>query len=342
MGKLRLFLKKFKVTVMVIPNADQNIKQKNINLAFILLVLLVLILINLVLMFTSITSRFKANALTSENRELVSEMTYKEDRINTLANLNESNEEEIDTLKTTLSSSADYLAQRLEEIDAADEKIETLVAMFNTETNSNLDVPVSRSFDRTASYNSNLLAGSEQITTSDTDSQDILSDISLLLEDEAVSDIISDKTDAYDDLISNLENQLLYLDCRPDLVPAEGSITSTFGYRIDPVYGGTAKHNGIDFANETDTPIYAAGSGIVTYAAYNSSFGNLVIIDHGYGYKSVYGHCNSLNVEAGQEVEKGDFIAKMGSTGKSTGTHLHFEIRYNDNPINPATILNLE
>jgi len=326
MKNLRLLLKKFKVTVMVIPSADQHIKQKNVNLAAIFLLLIILIIINLLLMFTSITSKFKATVLTSENRELISEMTYQQDNINALKSLSSTRLDEINTLKTTLASSAGYLDERLEEIEAADERINTLIAMFNTETDSNLAAPVSRSYDRTAGLQ---LQNTNTITDS-SDNEALMTEINTLLKNEEIASIIQSKTEAYDTLIATLEKQILYLDCRPDLVPTEGTFTSPFGYR------------GIDIANDTGTPIYAAGTGIVSFAGYNGSFGNLAIIDHGYGYKSVYGHCNELLVTEGQKVEKGTLIAKMGSTGKSTGTHLHFEIRYNDNPINPKTILNLD
>ena len=338
MDKVRLLLKRFKVTVMVIPSADQHIKQKNINLAAVFLLLIILIIINLLLMFTSITSKFKATVLTSENRELISEMTYQQDNINALKSLSDSRLEEINALKSTLSSSAGYLDERLAEIEAADERIETLVAMFNTETNSNLATPVSRSYNRTTG----LQTQDNDLMTNNTDNEAIMTEIDTMLQNEEISDIIQSKTEAYNTLITTLEKQILYLDCRPDLVPTSGTFTSPFGYRVDPVYGVTAKHNGIDIANDTGTPIYAAGTGIVSFAGYNGSFGNLVIIDHGYGYKSVYAHCEELLITEGEKIEKGTLIAKMGSTGKSTGTHLHFEIRYNDNPINPKTILNLD
>ena len=210
--------------------------------------------------------------------------------------------------------------------------------MFNTETNSNLATPVSRSYNRTTG----LQIQDNDLMTNNTDNEAIMTEIDTMLQNEEISDIIQSKTEAYNTLITTLEKQILYLDCRPDLVPTSGTFTSPFGYRVDPVYGVTAKHNGIDIANDTGTPIYAAGTGIVSFAGYNGSFGNLVIIDHGYGYKSVYAHCEELLITEGEKIEKGTLIAKMGSTGKSTGTHLHFEIRYNDNPINPKTILNLD
>jgi murein DD-endopeptidase MepM/ murein hydrolase activator NlpD len=129
------------------------------------------------------------------------------------------------------------------------------------------------------------------------------------------------------------------LDARPDLVPTKGKVTSKFGYRTSPFTGRRQFHQGIDIANDKGTPIYAAGTGIVTFSGWNAGYGKTVIISHGNGYRSVYAHNNEYLVEAGQKVKKGDLIAKMGSTGKSTGPHLHFEIHSNGKQINPENVL---
>ncbi|MBS7527348.1 peptidoglycan DD-metalloendopeptidase family protein [Fusibacter paucivorans] len=334
MQRLRALLRKFKVTIMVIPNADQTIRQKPINLALVFLVLMVLLVINIALITTSMISRSKAATLDAENIQLVSDMTYQTDKMNSLESINNARLEEILTLRETLESSVTYLDNRLAAIEEADSRIDTLVSMFNSETHSDVEIPISRSYDREAFT----LTSQETRTTDDT----IFEDIENLIENEEITNIIQSKMDAYDALIEQMETQLVYLDCRPDLLPASGIFTSKFGYRKDPITKRTAKHNGLDIANDKGTAIRAAGTGIITYSGYNGDFGNVIIIDHGYGYKSVYGHCSELLIEEGTRVEKGTLIAKMGSTGKSTGTHLHFEVRYNDTPINPATILNLE
>jgi murein DD-endopeptidase MepM/ murein hydrolase activator NlpD len=278
-------------------------------------------------------SKSKAVALDAENIQLVSDMTYQADKINALESINNSRLEEILTLRETLESSVGYLDERLAAIEEADSRIDTLVSMFNSETHSDVEIPISRSYNRDA-----FTLTSESQTSDDT----IFEEIESLIENEEISNIIQSKMDAYDTLIAQMESQLIYLECRPDLLPTSGIFTSKFGYRKDPITKRTAKHNGLDIANEKGTPVHAAGTGIVTFSGYNGDFGNVIIIDHGYGYKSVYGHCSELLVEEGTRVEKGDLIAKMGSTGKSTGTHLHFEVRYNDNPINPLTILDLD
>jgi murein DD-endopeptidase MepM/ murein hydrolase activator NlpD len=121
--------------------------------------------------------------------------------------------------------------------------------------------------------------------------------------------------------------------------PVKGRVTSGFGYRFHPVLKKTKYHSGIDIAAPKGTPILAADSGIVIFSAYNGGYGKMITIDHGVGYSTVYGHASSLLVGYGQTVTKGQKIALVGSTGLSTGPHLHFEIRKNGVTQNPLKYL---
>ena len=121
--------------------------------------------------------------------------------------------------------------------------------------------------------------------------------------------------------------------------PCTGRVTSTFGGRRSPGGIGSTNHKGIDIANRQGTPIYAADGGTVTYAGWMSGYGYLVRIDHHNGYVTYYGHNSSLLVSSGQHVYKGQQIAKMGSTGNSTGNHCHFEVRLNGVPKNPLNYI---
>ncbi|SFP51012.1 Murein DD-endopeptidase MepM and murein hydrolase activator NlpD, contain LysM domain [Oscillibacter sp. PC13] len=121
--------------------------------------------------------------------------------------------------------------------------------------------------------------------------------------------------------------------------PATGRITSRFGGRKSPGGVGSTNHKGIDIAGRYGTPIYAADGGTVAYAGWMSGYGYLVQINHGNGYVTYYGHNSSLLVSVGQHVYKGQQIAKMGSTGNSTGNHCHFEVRYNGVAKNPLNYL---
>ena len=123
------------------------------------------------------------------------------------------------------------------------------------------------------------------------------------------------------------------------IVPASGRRSSGFGMRRHPVLGTTRLHAGIDIAAPTGTAIRASARGTVVTARSMRGYGNTVIIDHGGGFSTLYGHCSRLYVRTGQRVSQGDRIAAVGSTGLSTGPHLHFEIRINGRPVNPASYL---
>lgn len=121
--------------------------------------------------------------------------------------------------------------------------------------------------------------------------------------------------------------------------PCSGPITSPFGYRTHPIFGTTIFHAGIDIGVDYGTPIHAADSGVVVYAGWISGYGNAVIIDHGGGISTLYGHNQSLAVSEGQSVSKGAVVAYAGSTGNSTGPHCHFEVDVNGSPVNPLGYL---
>ena len=116
-------------------------------------------------------------------------------------------------------------------------------------------------------------------------------------------------------------------------------LTSPYGYRIHPTLGTRKFHNGVDLANNQGTPIYAARSGKVTVATYGGTYGYYVTINHGDGYSSLYAHMTHYTVSKGQTVKKGDVIGYMGSTGRSTGPHLHFSIFYNGSSVNPMNYI---
>ena len=117
--------------------------------------------------------------------------------------------------------------------------------------------------------------------------------------------------------------------------PLDGVVTSEFGWRVHPIFGTSRFHSGLDIGGDYGQSILAAAGGTVTYAGWISGYGNAVIIDHGGGITSLYGHCQSLAVGVGESVNRGDVIAYCGSTGNSTGPHCHFEVRQNGEPVSP-------
>ncbi|QUL37307.1 peptidoglycan DD-metalloendopeptidase family protein [Erythrobacter sp. JK5] len=125
----------------------------------------------------------------------------------------------------------------------------------------------------------------------------------------------------------------------PQVVPAGQNISSGFGYRRDPFTGGGAMHSGIDFKGPVGSPIYAAAKGVVTFAGWKSGYGKVIEIRHGNGMMTRYAHMSRFSVAVGQSVEAGATIGGIGSTGRSTGPHLHFEVRINERPVNPRKFL---
>ena len=117
--------------------------------------------------------------------------------------------------------------------------------------------------------------------------------------------------------------------------PVNGPVTSGFGPRTHPISGGTRIHNGVDIGASSGTPIKAADTGTVVMAGSNGGYGNWTLIDHGGGLATGYAHQSSIGVRVGQRVTRGEVIGRVGSTGASTGPHLHWEVRVNGNPVNP-------
>lgn len=140
-------------------------------------------------------------------------------------------------------------------------------------------------------------------------------------------------------LESMLYDQQLELSAIPSGLPSKGYITSGFGTRTDPIKGGVGHHLGIDFDANTGDPVLSAAGGVVSFAGVKSGYGNVVEVDHGNGYSTLYGHNSRLIVRAGDIVRGGQQLAKAGSTGRSTGPHVHFEVHVNGRPVNPRKFL---
>lgn len=130
----------------------------------------------------------------------------------------------------------------------------------------------------------------------------------------------------------------------PPILPASGTynLSSPFGFRMDPVYGGGQYHTGQDIATHRGNPVYVTGDGTVELAEFQfNGYGNEVVVDHGYGYKTLYAHLNTIEVVAGMKLKRGDRIGTVGSSGKSTGTHLHYEVSYRGERVNPMQYMDM-
>ena len=150
--------------------------------------------------------------------------------------------------------------------------------------------------------------------------------------------------DARDEYLSKVEAKVLQQSVLKEMLPNSSPVSvaynsSSYGWRIDPFTGQKAFHEGLDFSAEIGTPIRAAADGIVTLAEVSGGYGNMVKVDHGSGLETRYGHASKLLVKVGERVVKGQEIALVGSTGRSTGSHLHYEIRLNGDALDPRQYL---
>lgn len=118
-----------------------------------------------------------------------------------------------------------------------------------------------------------------------------------------------------------------------------GEVTSSFGMRKDPFHGGQRRHNGLDIAAPTGTPVYATANGVVDYASWKGSYGKLIQIKHPSGHETRFAHLSEILIVRGQVVRKGQLIGRVGSTGRSTGPHLHYEVRYRGKPLDPRSFM---
>ena len=155
---------------------------------------------------------------------------------------------------------------------------------------------------------------------------------------------LTQAVDARDDSLSSIEAKILQQSVLKDMLPNSNPInaaynSSSYGWRIDPFNGNKAFHEGLDFTANTGTPIRAAADGIVLSADLGGAYGKLVKIEHGAGLETRYAHASKLLVKAGDRVVKGQIIAEVGSTGRSTGPHLHYEIRLNGESLDPRRYL---
>lgn len=148
------------------------------------------------------------------------------------------------------------------------------------------------------------------------------------------------QSQSFDEVVNLFKQNDDMLKCIPAIQPVSNKdlkkTASGYGMRIDPIYKTSKFHEGMDFSASTGTPIYATGNGTVTKAGWQSGYGRVVVINHGYGYETLYAHMNKIDVRKGQKVVRGEVIGEVGNTGKSTGPHLHYEVHVKGRVVNPV------
>lgn len=313
-------------SVMIIPNGGSSVKQVRIQALCIFAALFLVVSAGLFFIVSSLVL-FKTNfTMVQLNSDISKKVSVQDQSLNELKAINAQLEKDNQKLASSTALSTEYFNRRVDEVNTLKSQVDTLLALFNKQNHADIRITTSRGNSRMR-MDAIIPAITQASSLEDLEKMD------------ATTLQIQRDIATYAKLIAQVEKEVEAMDCKPDCWPAKGNITSQFGFRNDPFNRGVKPHEGIDIDNNAGAPICAAGAGTVTFSGYTDDYGNMIIISHGSGYQTVYAHLSSRDVQVGSRVRKGQLIGKMGSTGRSTGTHLHFEVHLNGGQIDPEKIL---
>lgn len=318
-----------RVCLIIVPDGAGTTKKMTLHIPIIQMIAAVLVIGALVNGGFSFYTYIENHALSSNNHALSDELLIKEDRIARLESIVVEQKTEIEGLKGEINKSASYFDQKLGDLREVQSYVDELLVTLNESTDAQINLPIHRSLDERR----------DLLTPSKEDDIDIIDGQLALSSEDEITRLLKEETTNYAELVESLSENLTFLEAQPNLLPTTGRFTSPFGYRRHPVTGYRDYHNGVDIAADRGTPVVASGTGIVTFAGWNGAYGQVIVLDHGYDYKSVYAHLNDMDVNVGDRIKKGDRIGSVGTTGRSTGPHLHFEIHYRETPVNPSNVL---
>lgn len=300
--------KKKYATFMFIPENQSNVKSYRIPVWFsgFAAVSIILLVLTSAVCFSTLSS-------------LRLQYKISEEKIGKLTAINNSQKVEIEKLQQSSEEVQKQLAENSEMLDEVKQAVGITLPAFDKSTETKL----------IASYDNSATSLPKENTSPN------------MAGIEAAFISLADKIAAQKQVIKEsmgpIESQLAYLMAKPSIMPVNAPITDGFGYRKNPFTSrGTEFHSGIDFAASYGTDVSATGDGIVMFSGWNAGYGRTVIISHGYGITTLYAHNSKLLVKQGDKVKKGQAIAKVGNTGRSTGTHLHYEVKVNGKSVNPS------
>lgn len=243
------------------------------------------------------------------------------------AMLMSSREVELQKQQAYLQASLQAMAAQVGQMQAQMQRLDALGGRLAKITGMN---PAEFSFDKPAAQGGPLVTGAS--------SEVLAGDLQRQL--DSLTRVVSDRGDKLSALQTMLMQNQLSQKLLPSVAPVkDGWYSSNFGWRVDPFNGQSAMHEGVDYVVPEGTPIYASAGGVVSYADNHPSYGNMVEIEHGNDIITRYAHASKVLVKVGQVVRRGEKIAEVGSTGRSTGNHLHFEVRYKGSAQNPVRFL---
>ncbi len=296
-------------TLMVIPDHDAPVRRYTIQRSFLMQVGMGLMLVVGLASGASL-HYFQVAADASENRIL---------------------REENLTLRSQLKSvreRIEHIGSTLDRVERFDQKLRSVTLLSDPQRNRALGPPEPEAGTPPPPTDTPFT----QLTTTETPK-------ALLGRLDRLSAEATRQEQSLQELQAYFQDQKSLLASTPSIWPARGWVTSDFGQRLDPYTADRVMHGGIDIAAPHGKEVYAPSDGTVVFAGLEGGYGNVLVIDHGYGIKTRYGHLAKMLVKAGDKVKRGALIAAVGNTGRSTGPHLHYEVRVNGIPQNPRKFI---
>lgn len=229
-----------------------------------------------------------------------------------------------------------------EKINSYAERYKQLDERINILTEKSHDLRLSANLEPDSTLNQDYGIGGTAFTTIKATSPSKLAN--LLDEMDSYMNMVSYKVKLekknYNEIENNLKNNALMYESIPAIKPCSGTLLTDFGMRMHPILKINRMHNGVDIITDSGTKVFTTGGGKVAFVGWQNGLGLVVEIEHGFGYRTVYGHLQTTRVKEGQVVNRGDLIALSGSSGSlATGPHLHYEVRHNGIPLNPQNFI---
>ncbi len=328
------------LTIMAIPTGDESVKSISLPLLFVYagVALLVGVGILLISSYLGMTASLARSYMDHMSKDSYIEQLSKDNAV--LSSLNRANEKRLGEINEKLAQ----LETNLAYLDSLSGEI-TEIVKGNKPPSASASIPSRGDYERGAAPG--YLREQSQMTLLATDSDEGLS-----LHGQATKfEHATNRIDELQESVDKMETQLVSLkksatsyqdrmNHTPRGMPTRGRVTSRYGSRPHPITGRVQIHEGIDLAAPTGTPIVATADGVVLFSGSRAGYGRTVIINHGYGFQTLYGHASKIIVRVGQRVKHGQVIAYVGSSGVSTGSHLHYEVRVSGKPVNPWSYMN--
>ncbi len=328
------------LTIMAIPTGDESVKSISLPLLWVYAGLTIIIITGILFAssYLGMTASIARSYVDHMSKDSYIEELSKDNAV--LSNINRENEKQLLEINEKLAR----LEKDLAYLDSLSGEIKEIIKGKSSTT-------ASASIPSRGDYERGTVPGYQR-EQSETISLVSSPDKAVSLQEQATK--LAQTTNRLDELqqfADKMETQLGSLkksaisyrdrlDHTPRGMPTRGRVTSRYGARRHPVTGRTQMHEGIDLAAPTGTPIVATADGVVLFSGSRGGYGRTVIINHGYGFQTLYGHASKIAVRVGQRVKRGQVIAYVGSSGVSTGSHLHYEVRVSGKPVNPWPYMN--